>query len=57
MDNDGIQGTNPKTHAANFMREVEGDWHETKASVCYNCHTSAISATRQSDGFCNYCHQ
>ncbi len=57
LDSDGIRGTNPKTHSASFMRDVEGDWHETKSSVCYNCHTSAITATQQSDGFCNYCHQ
>jgi hypothetical protein len=57
LDSDGIRGTNPKTHSSNFMRDVDGDWHETKSSVCYNCHTSAITATQQSDGFCNYCHQ
>lgn len=57
LDSDGIKGTDPKTHAVNFMRDEEGDWHNSKSSVCFNCHTSAITATNQSDGFCNYCHQ
>ncbi len=57
LDSDGIQGTDPKTHATNFMSDVDGDWHSTKSSVCYNCHISAITATRKTDGFCNYCHQ
>lgn len=56
MDSDGIEGTNPKTHPANFMRDEHGDWHETSASVCYNCHTSASPASSPDAGFCRYCH-
>jgi len=56
LDSDGIQGTNPKTHVSNFMRNEQGDWHESAGSICYNCHTSASPSSRKTDGFCNYCH-
>jgi len=56
LDSDGIQGTNPKTHVSNFMRDEHGDWHESAGSICYNCHTSASPSSRKTDGFCNYCH-
>lgn len=56
LDSDGIKGTNPKTHAPNFMRLDKGDWHESMGSICYNCHTSASPVSSRSDGFCNYCH-
>lgn len=56
LDNDGIKGTNPKTHASNFMRDEKGDWHENQGSICYNCHTSATPQSSQTSGFCNYCH-
>jgi hypothetical protein len=56
LDSDGIKNTNPKTHASNFMRNEEGDWHNNYGSICYNCHTSASPDSRQTDGFCNYCH-
>jgi len=56
LDSDGIKGTNPKTHATNFMSGVEGDWHENQGSICYNCHTSATPQSSQTSGFCNYCH-
>jgi hypothetical protein len=56
LDSDGIQGTNPKTHVSNFMRNEQGDWHESEGSICYNCHTSASPSSRKTDGFCNYCH-
>lgn len=56
MDSDGIEGTNPKTHPANFMKDEKGDWHETTASLCYNCHTSASPSSSPESGFCRYCH-
>jgi hypothetical protein len=56
LDSDGIQGTNPKTHVSNFLRNEQGDWHESDGSICYNCHTSASTSSRKTDGFCNYCH-
>jgi len=56
LDSDGIKGTNPKTHAINFMRDENGDWHDSQGSVCYNCHTSASPLSSKTDGFCNYCH-
>ncbi len=59
IDNDGIKGTNPKTHKTGFMRDNDGgDWHSNSGSVCYNCHTDA--SARPSGvagvGFCGYCH-
>jgi len=56
LDSDGIEGTNPKTHITNFMRNEDGDWHGDMGSVCYNCHTSATPSSQRTDGFCNYCH-
>ncbi len=53
LDSDGIKGTNPKTHPRDFMRDVEGDWHDSQASLCFNCHTSTGVA---GVGFCGYCH-
>lgn len=56
LDSDGIQGTNPKTHAAGFMNDVDGDWHDSQGSICYNCHTNATPQSPITSGFCNYCH-
>ena len=56
LDSDGIKNTDPKTHAAGFMRNEHGDWHENAGSLCYNCHTSASPMSRKTDGFCSYCH-
>jgi hypothetical protein len=56
LDSDGIKGTNPKTHASDFMRNEKGDWHDTQGSVCYNCHTSATPMSQKTSGFCHYCH-
>ncbi|MFO7444855.1 MAG: cytochrome c3 family protein [Ignavibacteriaceae bacterium] len=51
-DYDGIKGTNNKTHARNFMRDVKGDWHDSQGSMCFNCHTTSTFG----NGFCGYCH-
>jgi hypothetical protein len=56
LDPDGIKGNNPKTHAANFMRDTYGDWHNDIGSICYNCHTSQSPSTPAGMGFCGYCH-
>lgn len=56
LDSDGIKGTNPKTHAREFMKNEKGDWHDSMGSICYNCHTSASPQSPVSAGFCNYCH-
>lgn len=56
LDSDGIKGTNPKTHASNFMSGEEGDWHENQGSICYNCHTSQTPSSSSGIGFCGYCH-
>jgi hypothetical protein len=56
LDSDGIQGTNPKTHAAGFMKDVHGDWHDSQGSICYNCHTSQSPSSQKGIGFCGYCH-
>lgn len=52
-DPDGIKGTNPKTHASGFMKDIEGDWHDDGGSICYDCHTNTNIA---GIGFCGYCH-
>ncbi len=58
VDNTGVKGTHPKTHAKNFMRDVHGDWHTDEGSVCYNCHTDANARPSgiAGVGFCGYCH-
>ena len=56
LDSDGIKGTNPKTHEANYMSDEEGDWHENQGSMCYNCHTSQSPSSTAGIGFCGYCH-
>ena len=55
-DNDGIKGTNPKTHPANFMHDDHGDWHNNPGSICFNCHIGASPSTPAGVGFCGYCH-
>ncbi len=56
LDSDGIKGTNPKTHPANFMNDTHGDWHDSMGSVCYNCHVNASPQSTAGIGFCGYCH-
>ena len=52
-DPDGVKGTNPKTHAAGFMNNVNGDWHNDGGSICYDCHSNT---NMSGVGFCGYCH-
>lgn len=52
-DPDGVQGTNPKTHAAGFMNDRNGDWHTDGGSICFDCHSNTNTA---GIGFCGYCH-
>ena len=57
MDNDGIKGTNPKTHMSGFMNNEDGNWHGDFGAVCYNCHTDAGALSQTTgQGFCGYCH-
>ena len=59
VDNDGIKGTNPKTHPSGFMMSSEdGDWHSDANSICYSCHTDANARPGgiKGVGFCGYCH-
>ena len=56
VDPDGIRGTNPRTHPDGFMHNTHGDWHDTDASVCFNCHTSQNHNSPRGIGFCGYCH-
>ncbi len=60
VDNDGVKGTNPRTHSKNFSSELEkGDWHTDRGSVCYSCHTDANARPGgiKGVGFCGYCHK
>jgi hypothetical protein len=59
FDNDGIKGTNPKTHESGFMSDEEGYWHSNQGAVCYTCHTdpNARPGGISGVGFCGYCHQ
>ena len=58
FDNDGVQGTNPKTHEAGFMHDEHGIWHNTQGAICYVCHTdpNARPGGTRGVGFCGYCH-
>ena len=59
FDNDGIKGTNYRTHSPGFMSNVEGPWHSDPGAACYVCHTDPnahVGGTR-GQGFCGYCHQ
>jgi hypothetical protein len=56
-DNDGIKGTNPKTHAIGYLKNENGQWHGDFGAVCYNCHTDAGALSQiPGQGFCGYCH-
>lgn len=58
IDNDGVRGTNPKTHKSGFMRDEKGIWHVTNSANCYVCHThpNASTSGNKNGPFCNYCH-
>jgi hypothetical protein len=58
FDNDGVKGSNPRTHEAGFYKDEKGIWHETKGAVCYVCHTdwNAKPDGRKGVNFCGYCH-
>lgn len=58
FDNDGIKGTNPRTHEPGFMRDENGIWHFTQGAVCYTCHTDPNARPNgiPGIGFCGYCH-
>lgn len=59
FDNDGVKGTNPKTHESGFMKDDKGIWHNTNGAVCYKCHTdpNAKYNGMKGQGFCGYCHR
>lgn len=58
FDNDGVKGTNPKTHESGFLSDDKGIWHDTQGAVCYSCHTDANARPDgiSGVGFCGYCH-
>jgi hypothetical protein len=58
FDNDGVKGTNPRTHESAFMSDEKGIWHDTQGAVCYSCHTdnNANPNGVKGVGFCGYCH-
>jgi hypothetical protein len=54
-DDDGVKGTDPKTHSSDFSRRFgeEAAFHDDEGAVCFACHTD----TKQAGvGFCGYCH-
>ena len=58
VDNDGIKGTNPKTHPKDYGSNYYGNWHNDDGSICFNCHTDIAAKTkRKGVGFCGYCHR
>ncbi len=58
FDNDGIKGTNPRTHEFGFLSDEKGIWHDTPGAICYHCHTdpNAKPDGKRGIGFCGYCH-
>jgi hypothetical protein len=58
VDFDGIKGTNPRTHANGFLRDIKGEWHEEMNANCFVCHTDANARPdgKAGQGFCGYCH-
>jgi hypothetical protein len=58
VDNDGVKGTNPRTHENGFLSDENGDWHSNPGSVCFLCHTdpNASPSGTSGRGFCGYCH-
>ncbi|MCC7159502.1 MAG: cytochrome C [Ignavibacteria bacterium] len=58
FDNDGVKGTNPKTHESGFMKDDRGIFHNTEGANCYSCHTDANARPNGNPGvaFCGYCH-
>ena len=58
FDNDGVKGTNPRTHESGFMSDEKGIWHDTQGAICYTCHTDANAKPTGINGvgFCGYCH-
>lgn len=58
FDNDGVKGTNPRTHEPGFLADEKGIWHDTQGAVCYTCHTdpNAKPDGIPGRGFCGYCH-
>ncbi|MBM4158523.1 MAG: cytochrome C [Ignavibacteria bacterium] len=59
FDNDGIIGTNPKTHIKGFLKDDKGIWHDTQGAICYVCHTDGNARPYgiKGIGFCGYCHR
>lgn len=59
FDNDGMKGTNPKTHERGFLSDEKGIWHDTPGAICYTCHTDANAKPNgvKGMGFCGYCHK
>jgi len=59
FDNDGIKGTNPRTHSPGFMASTEGVWHSDPGASCFVCHSdpNARVGGIPGQGFCGYCHR
>lgn len=59
FDNDGVKGTNPKTHESGFMKDESCTvWRSNQGAVCYSCHTDPNARPNgiKGVGFCGYCH-
>jgi len=59
FDNDGVIGTNPRTHEKGFLFDEKGIWHNTQGAVCFTCHTDPNARPNgiKGIGFCGYCHK
>ncbi len=53
VDRNPGRGNDPKTHQKDYMKDVDGDWHRTDASICFSCH---VNTRKAGLGFCGYCH-
>jgi len=56
LDTHPGKGNDNKTHATGFMKNEQGDWHDSEGSVCYTCHVGASPNGIAGVGFCGYCH-
>lgn len=54
-DNDGVRGTDPKTHGSGFVNRFDegSSFHNDNNANCFACHKNT---NQRGVGFCGYCH-